>query len=255
MLFAALAMSEAKEVNKNAQTAVRRAKKAYEAQRIASGAALESLGAKKLDVLERSMKRFVASFEQLQNVELTESAGMHELSKFRIDRQSFAKLKKLDDLTPSILAAGAAGGIIAATAGSLVAGPAIALISLAFGTQASEQKDKAYANLAKAMKIREELETAGVACNAIRRRAYMFCRLLIRMDSLFMPLIVSMEQTIAAHGTDFRTFSNDEKHTVAAAVSIAGAIKAVLDTPILTADGKLTEESAQIAKDISEKIA
>jgi len=37
-------------------------------------------------------------------------------------------------------------------------------------------------------------------------------------------------------------------------VSIAGAIKAVLDTPILTEDGKLTEESAAIAEDISSKI-
>lgn len=82
----------------------------------------------------------------------------------------------------------------------------------------------------------------------------MFFRSLVKLDALFVPLIFSMKQAIQNHGSDFRSFSDDEKHAVAGAVSIVGAIKAVLDTPILTEDGKLTEESAAIAEDISSKI-
>ena len=82
----------------------------------------------------------------------------------------------------------------------------------------------------------------------------MFFRLLIKLDTFFLPLVVSMEQAIQTHGTDFRTFSEAEKQAVAGAASLAGAIKAVLDTPILTEDGKLTEESAQIAEEISAKL-
>lgn len=95
---------------------------------------------------------------------------------------------------------------------------------------------------------------SGAAAEAVQRYGSAVKEHLVRLDSLFLPLIIGMENAIATHGTDFRAFSDDEKHTVAAAVSIVGAIKAVLDTPILTEDGKLTDESAAVAEDISARI-
>ncbi|MBR0497154.1 MAG: hypothetical protein IJJ71_13405 [Treponema sp.] len=302
-------MKDAKDTNKYAKRIIADAKKDLDKCRKASGTALENLGSKKLQVLDKSMNRFIASFEQLKNVELTESVGLDELAKFRIDKQSITKLKELGSYATSILGgtvAGALGGALtafgaysaamtfatastgtaiatlsgaaatnatlaffgggslaagglgmaggAAVLGGLVAGPALAVMGFVIGAKASAQKDDAYANLAQARQTCEELETAGVACNGIRRRAYMFFRLLVKLDALFVPLIFSMEQAIQNHGTDFRSFSDNEKHAVAGVVSIAGAIKAVLDTPILTEDGKLTEESVAIAEDISSKI-
>ena len=41
-------------------------------------------------------------------------------------------------------------------------------------------------------------------------------------------------------------FSNDEKKVVAEAMAMAGAIKSILDTPILDDDGNLTLESDKI---------
>ena len=302
-------MKDASDTNKYAKRIIAEAKKDLKLHSKTSGVALEKLGSKKLQVLDKSINRFIATFEQLKNVELTESIGLNELEKFRIDKQSILKLKELGGYASSILggtAAGALGGALTAfgaysaamtfasastgtaiatlsgaaatnatlaffgggslaagglgiaggTAilGGLVAGPALAVMGFVIGAKASSQKDNAYSNLAEARQLCEELATAGVACNGIRRRAYMFFRLLVKLDALFIPLIFRMEQAIQAHGTDFRSFSDDEKHAVAGAVSIAGAIKAVLDTPILTEDGKLTEESAKIAEDISQKI-
>ena len=306
---AGIDMKDAKDTNERANNIVDDAKENLEDCRKASGKSLEAIGSKKLYILDKSINRFVSAFEQLKNVELTESVGLDELSKFRIDKQSLTELKEMGGYAASVLggtAAGALGGALtafgaysaamtfatastgtaiatlsgaaatnatlaffgggslaagglgmaggAAVLGGLVAGPALAVMGFVIGAKASAQVDEAYSNLARAREIREELETAGVACNAIRRRAYMFFRLLVRLDSLFVPLIVGMERAIAAHSTDFHSFTDDEKHTVAAAVSIAGAIKAVLDTPILTEDGKLTEESDAIAEDISSKI-
>lgn len=301
---------DAERKNRRANRIIREAQSALNKKRTASSFSLEALGTKKLQVLDKSVNRFIAAFEQLKHVELTESVGLDELAKFRIDRQTFAQFKIQCVNAASILSGAAAGAVSGAVTafgaysaamtlatastgtaivslsgaaatnatlaffgggslaagglgiaggtmvlGGLVAGPALAVMGLIVGAKASAQLDEARENLAEARRIREELETAGVACNAIRRRAYMFFRLLICLDSLFLPLIVGMEKAIAAHGTDFRAFSNDEKHTVAAAVSIAGAIKAVLDTPILTEDGKLTDESAAVAQDISARIA
>ena len=86
-----------------------------------------------------------------------------------------------------------------------------------------------------------------VACKGIRRRAAMFDRLLLRLGALFDPLVYDLEHIIATSGTDYNLYTLPQKQTVAAALSLAGAIKAVLDTPILTEDGQITPESEQVS--------
>ena len=74
----------------------------------------------------------------------------------------------------------------------------------------------------------------------------MFNRFLIRLQIVFDPIVFEMAKIIKEKGTDYREFSDDEKKCVASAMSLAGAIKAVLDTPILDEAGNLTEESGEI---------
>jgi hypothetical protein len=294
--------SKAKDVNTAANNTVNNAKKLLEECRQKCNTSLESLGGKKLFVLDKSILRFVEAFEKLQNVEIEDSTGINELNKFRLDKQSFDALKEMGGYAASILggtAAGAMGGALAAfgaysgvmafgaastgtaiaslsgiaatnatlaflgggslaagglgvaggtmVLGGLVAGPALLIMGFIIGAKASANLNNAYSNLAEAQKTAQELNTASILCNSIRRRSYMFERLLIRLDAVFFPLVFGMENIISEKGVDWRIFQPNEKHTVAAAASIAKAIKTVLDTPILTEDGKLTDESEQIA--------
>lgn len=85
-------------------------------------------------------------------------------------------------------------------------------------------------------------------------RANMFERLLIKLDAVFAPLTESLAQIIETSGTDFSKYSNEEKAIVAANLSLAKAVKAILDTPILTEDGNLTEESKAIVEPIQNVI-
>jgi hypothetical protein len=82
----------------------------------------------------------------------------------------------------------------------------------------------------------------------------MFHRLLVRLDILFLSLIYELEQTVKKHGRNYRKYKTEQKHTVAQICSIAGAIKAVLDTPILTEDGCLTPQSETLAIEMQSKI-
>lgn len=143
---------------------------------------------------------------------------------------------------------GMAGG--AMVLGGLVAAPALAVLGLFMGSSASKNLDNAYSNLSEAKKFREEMNTASSLCNGIRRRAYMFERLLIRLDGMLYSANDGMRQAISNHGTDYRDFNTGEKKTVAVAASLAKAVKTILDTPILTEDGNLTPESLSAANEV-----
>lgn len=143
---------------------------------------------------------------------------------------------------------GMAGGM--AVLGGLVAAPALAVLGLFMGSSASKNLDNARSNLSEAKKFREEMETAATLCNGIRRRSYMFERLLIRLDSLLHDANNGMRQAINTYGTDYRRFSDSAKKVTASAASLAKAVKTILDTPILTEDGKLTPESLNAANSV-----
>ena len=63
-----------------------------------------------------------------------------------------------------------------------------------------------------------------------------------------------MSEIIKNRGTDFREFSDEEKKTVAEAMTMAGAVKSILDTPILDDEGNLTTESENIVEATREKL-
>jgi len=211
--------SDADAYNESSEIAIQLAKENLETALKASNTALESLGRKKLFVVDKSISGFIASFEKLKNVQPEDSAGLDELKKFCLDKQSAVELREMNGYSSE-------------------------------GSKASENLNNARNNYAEAKELAEELLTAAALCHSIRRRSYMFERLLIRLDALFFPLVYGMETIIAQKGDDWNSFSNEDKHTVAAAASIAKAIKTVLNTPILTEDGKLTDESAQVAEEI-----
>ncbi len=147
---------------------------------------------------------------------------------------------------------GMAGG--AAVLGGLVAGPALLVLGFVLDSAASKKMEQALTNKAEAERIAEELKTGSMQCEAIRRRTYMFYNLLARLDARFLPLIYKMEDILKNEGYDYRLYSNDSKKAVASCASIAMTIKAILDTPLLTDDGLLTEESETTVGLVQQKL-
>lgn len=143
---------------------------------------------------------------------------------------------------------GMAGGMM--VLGGLVAGPALLVMGLITGAKSQEKLDQALINKAQAEEIMEALNTASDQCSAIRRRTYLFYGLLAHLDTYLLPLVWQMEDIITKEGTDYRSYSPESKKVIMAAASNAGSVKAVLDVPILTEDGALTEVSGEIAEKI-----
>lgn len=147
---------------------------------------------------------------------------------------------------------GIAGG--AAILGGLIAGPALLVMGLITGSKMDEKLDKALANKAQSEEIVEAFDTASFQCSAIRRRTYMFYNLLSHLDAYFLPLVWKMEDIVNKEGVDYSMFSEDSKKTVMEAAASACSIKAIIDTPILTQDGILTEASEKITQEIGRLI-
>ena len=141
-----------------------------------------------------------------------------------------------------------AGGT--AVLGGLVAGPALLVMGLVAGKAAKKGLEKAYTNRAEAVQIAAQLNTASLQCETIRRRTCVFYNLLARLDSYFMPLIYQMSDIVKAEGDDYSCYSADSKKIIAACASVAVSIKSVLDTPLLTDDGLLTDASEGTATNI-----
>lgn len=102
-------------------------------------------------------------------------------------------------------------------------------------------------NLAEVKKTVEELKNMEIMASAISRRSQMFYRLLVKLDAYLTPLVYDMKKIIETNGTDFENFSEKDQQIIAKATSFTKAIKTVLDTPIINAEGGITEESLIVA--------
>ena len=106
-----------KKNNEEANYNFKVAKRKLDKDRRRSKKSLEKLGNSKIEVLGENMTRFVNAFEKIKNIEVQNSVGLEELSKFKKDKTTFTELKELGDFASSILsgvASGATGGAITA---------------------------------------------------------------------------------------------------------------------------------------------
>ena len=63
-------------------------------------------------------------------------------------------------------------------------------------------------------------------------------------------MIYKIEDIFQTEGDDYRQYSAESRKVLASCASIAVSMKSVLDTPILTDDGLLTDESKTTATNI-----
>lgn len=132
-------------------------------------------------------------------------------------------------------------GSLSASPLAVVAAPVMFFTALSASMKADENKEKAHAMLAEAEANAEKMKTDETFCRAVGERADMFRGLLETLDMMFAPCVQRLENMVQRKagydsGRKIQGYelSNDEVKLCAVTGRLAGAVKSVLDVPILS---------------------
>lgn len=144
------------------------------------------------------------------------------------------------------LAAGGMGmGVGMAVLGGIVAGPALAIGGVFMASKAEEALNNSRSNVKKAERFAEESKNICSVLNAINVRANQIDSILFNLNNILKDANELMTSIVKLNGVDYRKFAPVQKKTISKAVFVAIGIKNIIDTPLLTEDGKLDIKSEQ----------
>lgn len=142
------------------------------------------------------------------------------------------------------------GGMALGTAvlGGIIAGPALLIAGGIFGAKAKEKLDNAYSNMAEVRRIVAEIDVAKEQLTSINANANQIYSLLNKLSSVLQKSNYALER-IVINETEWSNYSQSEKYLVVASMKTAQAVKTVLDIPLLTEDGALTQDVRNVLND------
>lgn len=297
---------DAHDTNEKAESLSRKARRLYDDSKESLEKAqkdteehLLKLGNEKKEVLAGSMKKFVASYDRIKNIQLKESGDLTELSRFSIEQQDVVQIRQLSDIYTTSVQSGAAGAAtgavialaasgtlpvvtgalsmagtcltwgsvgaaasitgsaistaLAATPLAAIVAPAVFFTGVSASMKADENLEKAETMYAEAERASEEMKVSEILCEAIGKRSEMFLELLVKLDGMFSECTDMLENVISEKDRQGKEreitvgdLSRNELELVAVTRALAGAVKSVIDTPILSEDGKVTKESLDV---------
>lgn len=145
----------------------------------------------------------------------------------------------------SIGIAGSAVGMgLSATPLAAIVGPALLGSALKASFKADENVEKAQTMMREAEAAAEKMKVAKTVCKGITEKSKMFEDLLITLNKVFSPCVNAMVNMIEQKGTgqiSINDLTEKEKDLLMITRALAGAVKSVIDIPLLDKDGKLMD--------------
>lgn len=191
-------------------------------------------------VLVSTMDSFLTLYEKIIRINFTESEGIRELGNFtpavasemQMQISTIRNLPNTPTVTKNVVIGYLIGGLAGAVTSSIV-------------DDSKRNLDQARIQSRQADAIVAQAQTVGLAYQGITERVNRMTDVLTKLNLLFYKGIQESEQLIKKNGSDKRKYTENERQTLAACINVAGAVKGILDTPIIDRDGELTKKSLE----------
>ena len=163
------------------------------------------------------------------------------------------------------MAAGFAGSALsfgaAMTPLAAVAAPVILFTGISASMKADENLEKANTMYAEAEAASEKMKISETLCDAISERSEMFDDLLGDLNKMFAEcsgllagVVRKKEGIIFKKKLTSDDFTEEDLKLIAVTRALAGAVKSVIDTPILSKDGNISYEADEVYDESVEKL-
>lgn len=209
----------------------------FERHRQVADASLKKLVNRKRGILSTRMDRFISVYQQIREIDFRPGDGILELY---TNTLSVKQVEELEVMAVTSMKPLSEKELMAKFLFSGIFNTRVGNVMLAESKRNAEiaNSQKRIANT-----LYSQTQTLVIAVDAIGKRAEQMSSLLARFSLLFGECITSTEQIIRRNGTARENYSKDDRETLMTCVNLAQAIKAILDVPVLNADGSVTDAS------------
>lgn len=144
---------------------------------------------------------------------------------------------------------------------AIVAAPIVLFTGISSSLKADKNLEKARVMFSEAEVAVGKMETSIILCDIITEKSEMFNSLLNELNIMFSKCTILLNNCVNKNTGFFKgkeidpnNLSEDEKKLLAISRSLCGAIKSIIDAPLLNQDGKLHENVDEIYNNISEEV-
>lgn len=213
--------------------------------------ALDSIAGEKTFILTNSFKHFIDYLSKIKNVTVKDSEIINEILELKSGIDGVCN-------TASVLPASAV------TQNRLLAGakivvsqvpPAAFLIEGSNFLKLNKEYKKARAESADVAVTIEKMNIQAVKLIALRQHIYLNYIELLKLDSYFTPMVFEFRRIQESQGLDYSGYDENARKTIASACSLAKTLKSLIDTPLLTDGGDLSEEAIESMQRSDEELA
>lgn len=141
-----------------------------------------------------------------------------------------------------------------------VAAPVILFTGISSSLKADENLEKARRTYSEAEAAAEKMKISETLCNSISQKSGMFNSLLTELNVMFSASAMLMDDVTRniekerASGQRDNVFKKEEIELIAVSRALCGAVKTILDTPILDSKGNITEESQKAYDNVRQSL-
>lgn len=210
----------------------------FERHKQDADASLQKLVNRKKGILSTRMNQFISVYEKIRAIDFRPEDGILELYANQLSVRQVDKIKIMvtTSMKPMSEKELAVKYLFTGVGGMLLA---------------DSKRNVAIANTQKqiANTLYAQSKTLVIAMDTIGKHAEQVASLLSHFSVLFGESINATKQIIQRNGTSRERYSRSDREVLMNCLNLAVAIKAILDVPILNADGSITEASLKALQD------